>query len=109
MVGYNSFDWTAFENILNDSASRNMHVVCRFYIHYPGNPMQLPAHLVGVVPMIDTEEEPTPDYNANAMVEAYSQFISALGARYDGDKRIGFIQAGLLGFWGKLRCCVALR
>lgn len=28
-------------------------------------------------------------------------FIAALGAKYDGDARIGFITAGLLGHWGE--------
>jgi hypothetical protein len=28
-------------------------------------------------------------------------FIAALGRRYDGDSRIGFITAGLLGGWGE--------
>jgi hypothetical protein len=28
-------------------------------------------------------------------------FIQALGRRYDGDPRIGFIEVGLIGFWGE--------
>jgi hypothetical protein len=28
-------------------------------------------------------------------------FISAMGARYDGDPRVAFITAGLLGSWGE--------
>jgi hypothetical protein len=29
------------------------------------------------------------------------RFVKALGTRYDGDRRIGFITAGLLGLWGE--------
>jgi len=32
---------------------------------------------------------------------ALDNFIGALGARYDGDPRIGFIMIGLIGFWGE--------
>ena len=35
------------------------------------------------------------------MRQALTNFIAALGARYDGDPRIGFITVGLLGFWGE--------
>ena len=35
---------------------------------------------------------------------ALTNFIAALGARYDGDPRIGFITAGLLGSWGEWHC-----
>ena len=33
------------------------------------------------------------------VLEALEQFIQRLGARYDGDERLGFLQAGLLGKW----------
>jgi len=104
MIGNNTFDWTVLENLLNGSASRNMHGSFSFYIHWPGYPsLSLPAHLSDVVPMFETASGPTPDYNDPAMIEAYDQFITALGARYDGDKRVAFIHVGLLGFWGKCR------
>ena len=32
---------------------------------------------------------------------ALNQFITAFGANYDEDQRIGFIQLGLLGYWGE--------
>jgi len=100
MTGNNTFDWTVVDDLLMGSASRNMHLSFAFFIHWPGEPLSLPAHLSGV-PMIDTNSGPTPDYNDPAMLEAYDQFVSALGARYDGDTRVGFVHVGLLGFWGK--------
>jgi len=35
-------------------------------------------------------------------VSALENFIEAFGKRYDGDPRIGFIEVGLIGFWGEL-------
>src|SRR5262249_4459467 len=43
----------------------------------------------------------SPDYNNANLRLALTNFIAALGARYDGDPRIGFITVGLLGFWGE--------
>jgi hypothetical protein len=42
-----------------------------------------------------------PDYNDTALRSVLKDFIAALGKRYDGDPRIGFITAGLLGKWGE--------
>ena len=42
-----------------------------------------------------------PDWNDPKLVQALTSFISAWRARYDGDARIGFITAGLYGFWGE--------
>jgi hypothetical protein len=101
MIGNNAFDWTLLEDLLDGAASRNMHGSFAFYIHWPGHPLNLPDHLSDVVPMINTTSGPTPDYNHPAMLEAYEQFITALGTRYDSDRRVAFIHVGLLGFWGK--------
>ena len=43
----------------------------------------------------------SPYYSDPHLRAALVHFIAALGARYDGDPRIGFIQLGLLGFWGE--------
>ena len=43
----------------------------------------------------------SPDYTDGHLRAALVHFITALGKRYDGDPRIGFLQLGLLGFWGE--------
>ena len=43
----------------------------------------------------------SPDYSDPRLVTALEAFITALGRRYDGDPRIGFITLGLIGFWGE--------
>ena len=43
----------------------------------------------------------SPDYNAPILQSTLLEFIAEWGARYDGDSRLGFIQAGLLGYWAE--------
>jgi hypothetical protein len=43
----------------------------------------------------------TPNYEDPQLRAALTNFIHALGRRYDGDPRLGFIQLGLLGTWGE--------
>ena len=43
----------------------------------------------------------TPDYTDPRLRAVLLRFIAALGRKYDGDPRIGFITAGLLGGWGE--------
>jgi hypothetical protein len=47
------------------------------------------------------QEVETPDYGDANLRRAMKAFIAALGAKYDGDPRVGFITAGLLGTWGE--------
>jgi len=43
----------------------------------------------------------TPDYANPKLRAVLLRFIAALGRKYDGDPRLGFITAGLLGGWGE--------
>ena len=43
----------------------------------------------------------SPDYSDPNLITALTNFITALGNRYDNDPRVGFVQLGLLGFWGE--------
>ena len=107
MTGDNSFDWSYLEGRLNDSASRNRHAVLRFILDYPndGDSPYVPAFLVDQGLQFDSYSDhgggQSPDYTDTLLLVALEQFIFALGANYDGDKRIAFIQLGLLGFWGE--------
>jgi Malectin domain len=86
--------------LLEGSANRNMHVVFSVFIHWPGQPLRLPPHLKDVQ-LYDTDRGKSPNYSDPRILKALEQYIVALGARYDGDKRIGAIHVGLLGFWGE--------
>lgn len=107
------YDWSALERFLDQVAGRGHQAVFRFYLEYPGKPSGLPAFLqeagVALTRWQRTPAQPgraavtvdTPDYRHPALAAALSDFIAALGQRYDNDPRIGFITAGLLGLWGE--------
>lgn len=115
MTGPTNFNWAPLERLLDDVASRGCQTVFRFYLEYPRKPSGVPQHLIAaglelrrwtntnthpLPPAIDH----TPNYEDPRLRAALTNFIAALGARYDGDPRIGFITAGLLGTWGEWHC-----
>jgi hypothetical protein len=115
MTGPTNFNWTPMERLLDGIASRGCQGVFRIYIEYPRKPSGVPEYLVAAgVKMrawTNTNTQPlppaldhTPDYEDPRLREALKNFIAALGARYDGDPRIGFVTAGLLGTWGEWHC-----
>jgi len=81
-------------------------------MEYPGHDEGIPKFLedsgVRVTEWLNTNTDPlpqqkvrTPDYSDPRLRAALARFITALGSRYDGDPRIGYITAGLLGTWGE--------
>jgi hypothetical protein len=102
MIGDNVFNWTSFEVLLNEAKARQNHVIPRFHIHFPNNPLRLPSYLYGKVKLVQlSSQDVSPDYNDPILQAAIKQFIVAYATKYDGDQRIFCIQMGLLGFWGE--------
>ncbi len=112
MTGPEAFDWKPLEDLLNDIASRNCQTVFRVYLEYPGKPTGIPQYLIDgglkLHEYMNTNTQPfpakpvlTPDYQDANLRAALKSFIAALGKKYNGDPRIGFITAGLLGTWGE--------
>lgn len=112
MTGPNEFDWQPLERLLTDIASRRHQTVFRIWMEYPGREEGIPTFLLEsglkVTEWLNTNTAPfpakkvrTPDYNDPKLRAALKSFIAALGERFDGDPRIGFITAGLLGTWGE--------
>jgi hypothetical protein len=115
MTGPTNFNWTPLERLLNDISSRGCQAIFRIYMEYPRKPSGVPAFLVDagvkVRTWTNTNTQPfppavdhTPDYEDPRLWAALKSFIAAFGARYDGDPRIGYITAGLLGTWGEWHC-----
>lgn len=115
MTGPTTFNWAPMESLLDGIASRGCQGVFRIYMEYPRKPSGVPEYLVQagvkVRAWTNTNTQPlppaldhTPDYEDPRLRAALKNFIAALGARYDGDPRIGFITAGLLGTWGEWHC-----
>ncbi len=92
------------------SPTRGHQAVFRVYLDYPDTPYGVPEFLNHVPRHAYSEhgngKNPqrisfSPDYENPDLRRALKNFIGALGKRYDGDARIGFITVGLLGFWGE--------
>ena len=108
MTGPLTFDWKPVEQQLNAIAARGHQSVFRVYLDYPGRPTGIPQYLLddGLVtrPYPDFGNNGVsvaPDWDDPRLVTALENFITALGRRYDGDPRIGFLTLGLIGFWGE--------
>ncbi len=107
MTGPETFDWSSIEEQIKVTQARGCQLIFRIIAEYPGRPRQTPDFLidqgVGITVWTnpDGKESHTPDYDHPALRSAFQRFIEALGARYDGDPRVGFIAAGLLGSWGE--------
>lgn len=108
--GYDKFDWAPLEKMLDDIAGRGHQAVLRIFLEYPGKQGIIPEFLVKdglkVHKWLYPETKPpasieTPDYEDKNLRKSLKNFLTAFGKRYDGDPRIGFITAGLLGIWGE--------
>jgi hypothetical protein len=110
VTGYDLYDWTPLDKLLNEAAGRGHQAVFRVYLEWPGRAGSIPAFLIKdglkVYEFKDLSVQPaddnqTPDYTNPKLRGVLMHFIAALGRKYDGDPRIGFITAGLLGGWGE--------
>jgi hypothetical protein len=99
-----AFNWTILDEALRVASQFRAHTVIRFYMHYPGQPLHIPAYLLRQPYNIQTlwdGQEVVPYYGDPNLRKAMEQFIDHFGRRYDGDRRILTIQAGLIGRWGE--------
>lgn len=108
MKGPDRYDWTALETLLNDVAGRGHHTIFRVWLEYPGKTGGIPDFLTKDGLKVTEwphgsggERSLTPDYTDERLVTALERFTTALGRKYDGDPRVGYISAGLLGSWGE--------
>jgi hypothetical protein len=108
MTGPTNFDWSSLDNLLSSDAKRGHQTVFRVYLDYPTLSTGIPQYLLNAGLVTYSYEDygnngisVCPDYSNALLQVALTNFIAALGARYDGDPRIGFITVGLLGFWGE--------
>ena len=81
------------------------HVIFRIYMDYPTKASGIPVWLLDKG--VETQKYSqhgggiTPNYNHPEMRKSLANFIAALGARYNLNPRVAFIQLGLLGHWGE--------
>lgn len=110
--GEKEYDWKPLEKLLDSISGRRRQAVVRFFLEYPGKKNVIPQYLVdkglkvhkyintNTAPLPPTEVE-TPDYQNSDLRQMLKDFIAAFGKKYDGDPRLGYITAGLLGTWGE--------
>jgi len=108
MPAPDSFDWAPIEKTLAEVSQRGNQLIFRVYCDYPSKPSGTPAFLIDAGVKLTRWTNPedkvvshSPDYENPIMRKALTNFVAALGATYDGDPRIAFITAGLLGSWGE--------
>jgi len=109
--GYGQFDWVPLERMLDDIAGRGHQAVLRIFLEYPGKTGVIPDFLIRdglkVHKWVHADDPnpaapvETPDYQDTKLRRSLQSFIAAFGKKYDGDPRIGFLTAGLLGLWGE--------
>jgi Domain of unknown function (DUF4832) len=117
MVGKDHFAWSKLDSQLDEIAGRGRQAVFRVALDYPQQASGVPDFLRdgpdgirgnnddllmrGYDDFGNQGKSLAPNYSDPNLRAALIHFIQALGTRYDGDPRIGFIQLGLLGFWGE--------
>ena len=114
MLGPNEFEWKYVDKVLEAASAARKTVILRpamdFLSEYPRLPYYLtniPSATYQITNYYDKAYfvYPTkgivPVYTNEATQTAMMLFIRAFGARYDGDPRIAFIEAGLIGTWGE--------
>lgn len=112
MLGPTHFNWAPFDAKLDAAAARGHQFFARFYLEWPGKKTGVPQYLIDdgltLRRWTNTNTQPfppavdhTPDYEDARLRAALTNFIHALGQRYDGDPRLGFVGLGLLGTWGE--------
>lgn len=110
VTGEGAYDWTAVESRLDAIAERGHQSVFRFYLDYPGQDSGVPDYLLGpdgisqerTYDVYDNDGRSfSPDYDDPRVVDLVVDLVTALGEEYDGDPRIGYLTAGLVGFWGE--------
>lgn len=108
MQGLDRFAWERLDAALNAIANRGHQTILRVYLDYPTLQPGVPRYLLdsglNCRYYDDQENDGTscsPNYEDPNLRQALRSFIRAFGQRYDGDARIGFIQLGLLGYWGE--------
>ena len=116
------YDWSSFEKMLDDIASRGHQAIVRFRIEYPSETITnapnctekvvgataVPNYIKANKSYTETYSEdpggdgPTyyADWSNKELQWFYKQFYTDFSAKYDKDPRIAFVQAGF-GHWAE--------
>ncbi len=95
MTGPNTYDWSIVETVLNENAWGGQQLTLRVASANSGH-KDTPDFLSSYIAVGSILK-----YNDPYVMQQLLNFIAALGARYDGDPRISYIEMGLIGDWGE--------
>jgi len=104
MTDTTTYNWEPVEQMLDEVGSRGNTSTIRFFLEYPGRPSGIPQALInsGIAIRQNTYwGTQSPDYDDPRTINFLTSFIQAFGAKYDGDKRLGYVTMGLIGLWGE--------
>ena len=113
--GHVQYDWTPFEALLDDVASRNHQAVIRFRYEYPAGhdgeydgTTAVPAYIKAMPDYHETSADDPggdghtdyADWSHDELKWFTMQFYDDFAARYRSDPRIAFVEIGF-GHWGE--------
>lgn len=105
MTGPSTFVWTSVETQIRAATNDGCHFVFRVYLDFPGKSTGIPRYLLdgGLTTYSYSYDGGgvSPDWEDATLRAAMTNFIAALGARYDGDPRIAAVEVGLLCNYGE--------
>lgn len=105
-TGPGTYDWRAFDALLDRIASRENQAIIRFHYVWPGRPTEVPQWIKDSATYQETtgttEGQTTsfPDWSSATLQQFHLDFFEAFAERYDSDPRIAFLQVGF-GLWAE--------
>lgn len=118
--GKNEYDWSAIDKLLNLCAENGRTLGWRIYPintsaklekKEPGSGEHVPQYIYNEgCPYVDAIIKDTnitirvPDWENPIYIQACKDFAAEMARRYDGDKRVEFIDVRSFGNWGEWHC-----
>lgn len=107
VIGDDTYDWSSFDNLLEEIRIRGKQAVVRWYYAYPGyTSTAVPAYIKDypdyneTIEISEGRDTAFPDWSHAELQQAHLDFYTAFAQRYDDDPRIAFLQVGF-GLWSE--------
>lgn len=107
VTGPGQYDFGLLESRLEDVRSRGNQAVVRFYADWPDRTGVMPRYwrdaglFTGWTNEATGQSNVTPTWDDGIVRSEIVGLIEAFGRRYDGDVRIAYLEAGMIGSWGE--------
>lgn len=108
VVGEDQYDWTLIEEKLLKVNAYGRQGIISLYLDYPGSSIgtgAIPKYLLDqglkTYPYDKYKGGFSPDYSNKELWNMIYKFVGEFAKKYDGDGRIGAIEASIVGIWGE--------